>query len=80
MRRRDLTPAEAGILRIIQEGYGLQNTADEVFFTEADEAVMFVKASDSSSRVMANLSNLAGLRADGTIPSDEELRRDWLRL
>ena len=80
MRRRDLTPAEAGILRIIQEGYGLQNTADEVFFTEADEAVMFVKASDSSSRVMAKLSNLAGLRADGTIPSDEELRRDWLRL
>ena len=80
MRRRDLTPAEAGILRIIQEGYGLQNTADEVFFTEADEAVMFVKASDNSSRVMANLSNLAGLRADGTIPSDEELRRDWLRL
>ena len=80
MRRRDLTPAEAGILRIIQEGYGLKNTADEVFFTEADEAVMFVKASDSSSRVMAKLSNLAGLRADGTIPSDEELRRDWLRL
>jgi hypothetical protein len=80
MRRRDLTPAEAGILRMIQEGYGLQNTRDEVFFTEADEAVIFVKASDGSSRVMANLSNLAAWRADGTIPSDEELRRDWLRL
>ena len=80
MRRRDLTPAEAGILRMIQEGYGLQNTRDEVFFTEADEAVIFVKASDGSSRVMANLSTLAAWRADGTIPSDEELRRDWLRL
>ena len=80
MRRRDLTPPEAGILRMIQEGYGLQNTTDEVFFTEADEAVIFVKASDGSSRVMANLSNLAAWRADGTIPSDEALRKDWLRL
>jgi hypothetical protein len=65
---------------MIQEGYGLQNTTDEVFFTEADEAVIFVKASDGSSRVMANLSNLAAWRADGTIPSDEVLRKDWLRL
>jgi hypothetical protein len=65
---------------MIQEGYGLQNTTDEVFFTEADEAVIFVKASDGSSRVMANLSNLAAWRADGTIPSDEALRKDWLRL
>jgi hypothetical protein len=80
MPRRDLTAAEAGILRIIQEGYGLQNTADEVFFTDTHEAVIFVKASDGSSRVMANLTNLATWRADGTIPSDEELKRDWLRL
>jgi len=80
MRRRDLTPGEAGILRIIQEGYGLQNTADEVFFTGSYEAAIFVKASDGTSRVMANLTNLAAWRADGTIPSDEELRRDWLRL
>ncbi len=80
MRRRDLTPGEAGILRIIQEGYGLQNTADEVFFTSSYEAAIFVKASDGTSRVMANLTNLAAWRADGTIPSDEELRRDWLRL
>jgi len=65
---------------MIQEGYGLQNTTDEVFFTEADESVIFVKASDGSSRVMANLSNLAAWRADGTIPSDEALRKDWLRL
>jgi hypothetical protein len=65
---------------MIQEGYGLQNTANEVFFTDADEAVIFIKASDGSSRVMANLSNLAAWRADGTIPSDEVLKRDWLRL
>jgi len=29
---------------------------------------------------MANLTNLAVWRLDGTIPSDEELKRDWLRL
>jgi hypothetical protein len=80
MRRRDLTLAEAGILRIVQEGYGLQNTVDEVFFTDADEAAIFVKASNGTSPLMANLTNLAAWRLDGTIPSDEELKRDWLRL
>jgi hypothetical protein len=30
--------------------------------------------------VMANLTNLASWRADGTIGSDEELRKAWLRL
>jgi hypothetical protein len=80
MSRRDLTTVEAGILRMIQEGYGLQNTADDVFFTGSDEAVISVKASDGSSRVMANLTNLAAWRSDGTIPSDDELRKSWLRL
>jgi hypothetical protein len=80
MRRRDLTPAEAGILRMVQEGYGLQNTVDEVFFTDADEAALLVKASNGRSPLMANLTNLAAWRADGTIPNDDELRRGWLRL
>jgi hypothetical protein len=38
MRHRDLTANEMAILLIIQDGYGLQNTANEVFFTDADEA------------------------------------------
>jgi hypothetical protein len=80
MRRRDLTSGESGILRMVQEGYGLQNTVDEVFFTDADEAAIFVKASNGTSPLMANLTNLAAWRADGTIPSDEELKADWLRL
>jgi hypothetical protein len=79
MRRRELNSGEAGILRIIQEGYGSQNTIDDVFFTDADEAVIFVKASNGTSPLMANLSNLATQHADGTIPSDEELKTDWLR-
>ena len=80
MRRRELTAAEAAILAVIQQGHGLQNTADNVFFTGADEAAIFVKASDGTSSLMANLTNLAAWRADGTIPSDEELRRKWLRI
>jgi len=65
---------------MIQEGYGLQNTVDQVFFTAADEAAIFVKAPNGMSPVMANLTNLAAWRADGTIPSDEELKRNWLRI
>ena len=80
MRRRGLTDGEAGVLTIIQAGYGLQNTLDEVSFTNSDEAVMFVKASDGTSQVLANLTNLAAWRANGTISSDEELKSVWLRL
>jgi hypothetical protein len=80
MRRRDLTSGEAGILGIIQESYGSQNTVDEVFFTDSDEAALFVKASNGTSLLMANLTNLAKWRADGTISSDEDLKRNWLRL
>jgi hypothetical protein len=80
MPRRDLTAGEIGILKIIQHGYGPQNTVDEVFFTNADEAAIFVKAPDGTKPMMANLSNLAAWRSDGTIKNDEELKRDWLRL
>lgn len=59
---------------------GSQNMAEEVFFTDADEAAIFVKAADGTSPVMANLTNLAAWRADGTISSDEELKKEWLGL
>ena len=77
---RELTPGESAILSMIQQGYGSRNTVDEVFFTDANEAVIFVKVSDGAGPVMANLTNLAAWRADGTIPSDEELKKKWLRL
>jgi hypothetical protein len=80
MHRRDLNAGEVTVLRMTQEGYGFQNSPDAVFFTESDEAAIFVKAADGTSRVMANLTNLAAWRADGTIASDEELRKTWLRL
>jgi hypothetical protein len=60
---------------MIQDGYGLQNTDAEVFFSDADQAAIFVKASNGTSPLMANLASLAALRADGTNPSDEELKK-----
>jgi hypothetical protein len=72
MRRRELTAGEAAVLR--------KNVTDEVFFTDADEAAIFVKSSDGTSPLMANLTNLADWRADGSISSDEELKREWLGL
>ena len=78
--RRELTPGESSILGMIQQGYGLRNVVDQVFFTDKGEAAIFVKASDGTSPLMANLTNLAEWRANGTISSDEELKRDWLRL
>ncbi len=80
LNRRPLTPEEADILRMVQEGFGLQNTEEDVFFTDADEAAIFVKARDGTNPVMVVLTNLAAWRADGTISSDDELKRDWLRV
>jgi hypothetical protein len=42
--------------------------------------VILVKASDGASLMMTSLTNLAAWRANGTIPSDEELKADWLQL
>ncbi|MEP6570382.1 MAG: hypothetical protein ABJC10_11475 [Acidobacteriota bacterium] len=79
MKRRTLTVGEAEILRMIQEEYGPQNTEKEVFFSETDEAVLFVKARDDTSPLMVVLTNLAAWRQDGTIANDDVLRSEWLR-
>ena len=80
MARRVLTIEETAVLTIIQEGYGVHNHAGKVFFSPANEAVIFVRLANGMSALMANLSNLAARRADGTISSDDELRTKWLRL
>jgi hypothetical protein len=80
MPKRTLTAEETAVLTIIQEGYGPHNHAGRVFFSPANEAVIFVRLSNGMSALMANLSNLATWRAQGTISSDEELRTKWLRL
>ncbi len=80
MPRRELTEGETAILILIQQGYGAHNSVDKVFFSPANEAVIFVRLLNGMSIVMANLSNLAAWRADGTISNDEELKMKWLRL
>jgi hypothetical protein len=80
MPKRVLTQEEASVLIMIQQGYGAHNGADKVFFSPTDEAVIFVRLANGMSCLLANLSNLAARRADGTIASDEELKTKWLRL
>lgn len=78
--KRNLSDPEASVLAMIQEGYGPHNNADKVFFSQTDEAVIFVRLANGMSCLLANLSNLAARRANGTISSDEELRTKWLRI
>jgi hypothetical protein len=80
MKRRKLSAGEAEILRLVQEEYGTQNTEQDVFFTDADEAALFVKGRDGTSPIMVVLTNLAAWRKDGTIASNDALREEWLRV
>jgi hypothetical protein len=79
VERRDLTPGETRILEITLDICGSNNSADEVFSRRSNEAVINVKNSAGSARLMVNLTSLAAWRADGTIPTDDALRKDWLR-
>jgi hypothetical protein len=78
--RRVLSDGETAVLTLIQQGYGPQNSIDKVFFNPTNEAIMFVRLLNGMSMVMANLTNLAARRADGSISSDDELKKKWLRL
>jgi hypothetical protein len=61
---RQLTTGELEILEMIQEAYGPQNTADNVFFSERDEAVIFVKTATGTTPLMVVLTNLAKVAAN----------------
>jgi hypothetical protein len=65
---------------MIQAHYGPQNSADDAFLAGDGKAVLLVKSRNGSGALMVNLTDLAAWRADGTITSDEELRRRWLRI
>ena len=49
------------------------------FFSDPDEAVIFVKDRTGASVGVVVLTNLAQMYEDRTITSLDELRRDWLR-
>jgi len=77
---RNLTEDELRILRMIQDHYGPQNSAENAFRASDDNAVLVVRSRDGSGTFMVNLTNLATWRADGTIANDEDLKREWLRI
>jgi hypothetical protein len=71
--RRPLTNTEEFVLSEIQAYWGDQNTVDEVFFTDRDEAALFVLARDGSKPVCIVLTNLGTWHRDGLL-SIEALR------
>ena len=75
--RRDLTEHERFVLSEVQQYWGTQNTEDRVFFTDEDEAVLFVLARDGSNPVAVVLTNLAAWHRDGTLSLDE--LREWIQ-
>lgn len=72
-KRRDLTDVERFVLSEVQAYWGDQNTEDKVFFTDQDEAALFVLARDGSNPAMVALTNLGAWHRDGTL-STEALR------
>jgi hypothetical protein len=77
--RRSLTQGEQFVLGQIQDIYGLQNEESEVFFSDLDEAVIFVMDRTGANLGVVVLTNVAQMYEDGTITSLDELRRDWLK-
>jgi len=71
--KRAFTAPEDLVLREIQRYWGSQISVDDVFFTERDEAVLFVRARDGRTRVAVVLTNLGQWYEDGTL-SLEALR------
>lgn len=66
-RRRSLTPGEVSVLRDVRAFWGPQNTESDVFVSDSDEAVLFVRARDLSQPLCIVLTNLARWRDDKTL-------------
>jgi hypothetical protein len=73
-----LSQGETFVLDQIRDMYGAQNNEEAVFFSDADEAAIFVTDRNGVQGLLAVLTNLAAMYADGSIGSAEELRAKWL--
>jgi len=69
--RRTLTASELLVLGEILELWGDQNSAADVFFTDRNEAGIFVKDSAGSTPVFVDLTNLGEWHAEGVLSLDE---------
>lgn len=72
--RRSLTEDERAILGYIRELYGDHNTPDDVFFSDSDEAVIFVKDRDGSMPICVVLTNVGRWARQGGLSRDEVCR------
>ncbi len=75
--RRQLTETERFVLGEVRAWWGDQNTEQDLFFTDHDEAALFVKDRDGDLPVFVNLTNIGNWHRDGTLTL-EELRR-WIQ-
>ena len=76
---RPLTDSEITILALAQGYYGSWNSAEEVFVTERNEAVIFVKDAAGACPICVNLTVCASAFGDGSITL-EELKSGWLQI
>lgn len=74
--RRPLSDDEVRILREIQDFWGAQNGDADVFISDSGEAVIFVTATDGSTPVVVNLSNIGAWLRDGSL--DVATARGWV--
>jgi hypothetical protein len=73
VKPRDLTSEELTVLCEVRTFWGPQNSADDVVFSDSDEAILFVKARNGKRPVMVVLTNLGRWLADGAL-TKEQLR------
>jgi hypothetical protein len=75
--RRPLSSDETGVLREVQDFWGPQNDESAVLIDESGEAYILVLATDGSSPVMVNLTNVGAWLRDGTITI--ATAREWVQ-
>ena len=75
--RRPLSAHELQILECIRELYGDQNTQEDVFVSDGDEAVIFVKEPDGSMPIMVNLT-IMGIWTHGREPACEDIFQELI--
>ncbi len=77
--RRSLTQGEQFVLAQIQDIYGPQNEESDGFFSDLNEAAIFVKDHTGASVGVVVLTKVAQRYEVGTITSLDGLRGEWLR-
>jgi len=76
---RSLTDGESFVLDLLRQHFGPWNTIGEVFLSDQNEAVIFVRDAAGSSPVCVNLTVCASLYEERELTL-EELKTDWLQM